>query len=318
MIANNWKHLDKPDFGLINKLSELVRDVDILEIDGLPNLRKGSTILIGSDYSGGHRSSEYEVLVFLFADIEGSRRWMIERSRLRYNFLSDGRRFSFKSLKDRTLMNALPHFLEASSYINGLLVGILTHKSIDSLFKKTGRITQLDPEIRGYPDWKPKVIEKLLRIVNFISLFIAGLSKPMQDVLWITDEDEIAPNKDRHYELVDIFGKICSHYLSHSLRHLRIATTASDTGKRDVEDFVSIADIAAGAISEVVSRHKRDGLIPSPNVIIPVIQGFNQKTIEIMNWLSNHKIPLKKLFFSIEPIPESTSLRVRLLHFVGK
>lgn len=308
--------MDKPNFGLINNLSELVHDIDIAEIDRLPDLRKGSTILVGSDYSGRQRSSEYEVLVFLLADIEGSRRWMIERSWLRYNLPPDGRRFSFKSLGDRTLMKALPCFLEASSYINGLLVGILTHKSIDSLFKKTGRITRSDPEIRGYPDWKPKVIEKLLRIVNFISLFIAGLSRPMQDVLWITDEDDIAPNEDRHYELVDIFGKICSHYLAHSLRHLRIATTASDTGKRDVEDFVSVADIAAGAISEVVSRYKREGLMPSPSVIVPVLPGFNQKTIEIMNWLSNHKMPLKKLFFSIDPIPQTTSLRVRLWNFV--
>jgi hypothetical protein len=116
------------------------------------------------------------------------------------------------------------------------------------MLKLVGRISASDPELSKFPGWKPAIMERLLRVVHFISLFVSGLSRSSQDVLWITDEDAIAPNERKHGELTRIFGQICSQYLAHDLGHIRVSTTASDTGKRDVENFVALPDFAAGAL----------------------------------------------------------------------
>jgi hypothetical protein len=302
---------------MMNQLSELIQCVDLSDFDQLPDLRRGSIILIGSDYGGHHTSSDYEVLSFLLADIQHSSEWAIKRRRVRSELPNDGRRFAFKSLGDKALSRVLPQFLAAGDLIPGLLVSVLVHKHIASLFKLVGRIAESDPEISEFPGWKPKVMERLLRVAHFASLFIAGLSRANQDVLWITDEDAIAPNETKHQQLVTIFGRICSHYLSHNLSRIRVATTASDTGKRDVEDFVALSDLAAGALAEIVTLHARNGTLGFAGITVPVPDGCSYKTINIMNWLSDHRPALKKLSFSVDSIPDSKALTLRLLTFTG-
>lgn len=317
MFENQWHFIDKPELGLMNIISSIIHELDISDPDALPDVRRGSTLLIGSDYGGQHATSDYESLSFILADIENCHEWALKRRLLRERFLCDGRRFSYKVLQDRKRKEILPQFLNAANQIPGLLVVVLIKKNIASLFKPNGHIKRTDSEIRRFAHWKPSVLEKLLRVVHFLSLFVAGLSRSDQDVLWITDEDDIVANIDRHQDLTTIFGQICSHYLKHNLRHLRVATTASDTGKRDVEDFVSIADFAAGALCEVLNTYLRKNVSPTPELILPVPSELDDKALALMNWFSDRTQNLKRLVLSIEPIEDSNSLRIEHLTFHG-
>jgi hypothetical protein len=161
------------------------------------------------------------------------------------------------------------------------------------------------------------VTEKLLRIIHFVSLFLAGLSREGQDALWITDEDEIAANEQRHRELTTSFGNVSSHYLQHSLRHLRVATTASDTGKRDVEDFVAVADLAAGALCDVLNTYSRAGIKLTPDLILPPPDGLGRKARTVLNWFSDRGHFLKRLVFEIDPVGDTGRLSVKQLFFQG-
>lgn len=315
MLENQWHYVDRPDLGLMNIINTMIHELDISDPNALPDIRRGSTVLIGSDYSGQHAASDYESLAFLLADIENCHEWGVIRRLLRKISLRDGRRFSYKALRDRKRKEILPQFLNAANQIPGLLVVVLTKKNIESLFKPNGHLEITDPEIEKFRHWSPRVLEKLLRIVHFLSLFVAGLSRSGQDVLWITDEDDIVANIDRHQDLTTIFGQICSHYLKHNLRHLRVATTASDTGKRDVEDFVAIADLAAGALCEVLNTYLREGVAPTPGLILPVPSQLDDKALGLMNWFSDRTQGLKRLVLSIDPIEDSTSLSVKHLTF---
>jgi hypothetical protein len=87
----------------------------------------------------------------------------------------------------------------------------------------------------------------MLRVVHIVSFFLAGLSRAHQNVIWITDEDEIAANDNRMRELTNLFGNISSHYLPHSMGHFRCGTMKSDDGSRQLEDLASIPDLVAGA-----------------------------------------------------------------------
>jgi hypothetical protein len=317
MPENQWKYPDRPELGLMNIVNRMIRDLDATNSSALPTLRRGSTILVGSDYSGQHSRSAYESLSFVLADIEHCQNWMARRCRLRAGTLDDRRRFSYKALRDRRRSSVISDFLSAADEIPGLLVVVLTRKSIKSLFKTSGRIERTDREIRSLAHWAPHVVEKLLRIVHFLSLFLSGLSREGQDVLWLTDEDDIAANPQKHRELTTTFGKIFSHYLRHNLRHVRIGTTASDTGKRDVEDFVAVADLAAGALCEVLNAYLKGGVLPTPGLFLPPPIRLDKKALNILNWFSDCAHSLKRLVLSIEPVEDSTSLSIRQLTFHG-
>lgn len=317
MLSNNWKLGGRLELGAMNAANSLIRALDFSDPDAIPNLRNASTILVGSDYSGQHATSQFEALCFLFVDADRSRSWIRAQESLRKQFLPDGRRLSYKALNDRQRIAALPRFLEATNLLCGLLVVVLVDKRIESLFKSSGKIESSDPEIQSIAHWAPHVVEKLLRVCHFASFFLSGLSREYQDVLWITDQDDIAANAERHGELVSTFGRISSHYLPHTLGRLHLATTASDTGKRDVEDFVAIADLAAGAICETLNTYHRLGIPPAPGVTLPIPNGIDAKVLRLMNWFSDSRSSLKRLVLAFEPLAGSTRLRVRHYLFNG-
>jgi len=126
------------------------------------------------------------------------------------------------------------------------LAVFLVDRRIMSLFSSE-RYTRgaADRTLAPYNCWNPGVFERALRIVHLASFLVAGLSRADQDLMWITDEDDVCANETQHRALVTLFANISSHYLPHGMRNMRLGTTRSDTGARDVEDLVSIADLAA-------------------------------------------------------------------------
>src|SRR5438876_1814427 len=77
-----------------------------LRLSKLPKLT-GSTIYVASDYSGQDKQSPFEVLSLLIVDLDNSHAWERQRRLVRYRFLKDGRRISFKALNDGQRRRAL-------------------------------------------------------------------------------------------------------------------------------------------------------------------------------------------------------------------
>src|ERR1035437_3394111 len=80
----------------------------------------GSHILVGSDYTGRQRDSDYLVYAFLLADADQSPTWPQAREAVRRQYLQDGRRMSFKGLNDGQRRRALVPFLNAGDLFHGL------------------------------------------------------------------------------------------------------------------------------------------------------------------------------------------------------
>lgn len=146
-----------------------------------------------------------------------------------------------------------------------------------------------------------------------MSFFLAGLSAPDQDVFWFTDEDDIVANELRLRQLVNVFGRISSHYLTHNLRHLRIATSRSDTGRRDIEDLLAIADLAAGSLQEIV---KKQG-VPNGSFWLPRPTELVAKAKTIMDWFSDGTAPLKRLVYVLDEDQTAKKLRITSMKFHG-
>ena len=129
-------------------------------------------------------------------------------------------------------------FLDSVNSLHGLLITFVIHKAVGSLFSGKSRL-----EVKGL-DYQPLqllssgVAEKMLRVTHLLGMVIAGISAPGQDVLWITDNDEIAANAERVKHLTEVLARASSHCLTHSLRHVRVGTTKLDKGDLSLEDLM--------------------------------------------------------------------------------
>jgi hypothetical protein len=63
-INPKWKHLENPWIGAMVKISEQIRQFELLNPDLLPDLRKYPSVIIASDYGGQHKGAEYQTLSF--------------------------------------------------------------------------------------------------------------------------------------------------------------------------------------------------------------------------------------------------------------
>lgn len=313
----NWRLGSRPDLRSMDIVNKLFRMLDMRGPGALPCFDGATQLLVGSDYGGQHAGSKYESLAFVVADAKALGPWLDAQRRCRETHLPDGRRMSFKSLSDRMRATALPDFLSAADLIPGLLLVVLFDKRIGSIFAPDDKQAELPEEFRQLLEWPARTLEKMLRVCHILALVLAGLTRERQNILWITDEDEIAANIARHTLLTRAFGNIASHYLEHGLGHLRVATTVSDTGSRDLEDFVAVADLAAGAVCHVLNSYDSTGLSKVPGIVIPPPSGSPQKVERLLNWFSNDRPLLRRFVLSFDVIDNSPKLSIHHLEFLG-
>ena len=229
--------------------------------------------------------------------------------------MPDDRRFGFKHMKDGIRRSALPDLLSAADSLKGFLLVVLIHKSVGKLFSANVHVSALDEAMKPMAVWPLSVLERAMRASTFVSLLLAGLSSRGQDVLWITDADDIVANEIRHRQFVQLFANVSGHILAHDLGHMRIATTASDNGNRGVEDFVSIPDLAAGAICDALNTCNESKIMPGNGFITPIPDRLRDTTRLLIWWWASQAKSLKRMAISIEPGSSEQKLLLSKIEF---
>ncbi|NRD62267.1 hypothetical protein HRD49_10975 [Corallococcus exiguus] len=284
---------------MTNSISDIIQEEEWKNPDLLTPLRTGKTLLIATDYGGDHAKTAFGSLSFLVADLELCSLWEGLRVSVRRQFLRDSRRMAFKHLRDKRRADALIPFLRSADNIPGLLATFLFDRRLKSIFKPDRPGEEPSPDLSP-KTWNPKVFEKLCRIGHIGGLLINGLSAEHQNVIWITDEDEIAPNTEQHRKATILIGHFASHYCSHQLGHFRFGTTKSDSGKLDLEDLVSVPDLAAGATAEIMNGLFKANTIPQGAFLIPPSKTTSNKALKIAGWMAKKDQPLKRMTFFTE------------------
>jgi hypothetical protein len=307
-----WNHIG-PAHGLMSGLSESLKDMESRGILSLPDLRTGAVMLVASDYGGEHNTAKYESLSFLFANLEECGDWNQRREELRSEFLPDSRRMSYKNLNDNKRKDALFPFLLAANHIHGLSVTFLINKCINSLFINQGKL-----QVPELSHWSRASVEKLLRVLHFISMFIEGLSAPNQHLFWFSDQDNIVPNAEKLTEVNNLLAHISSHYLTHDMGELRCGTTECDDGSRLIEDFVSVPDLIAGALTDVLNTNSE--LQTDPTVVgrVRSLENLSLKTRMILAWFKDSSQPLKRIVCVFDPSTDGSRIKTRWLQFLGR
>ena len=283
----------------------------------MPDLRQAQTLLITSDYSGSHAGSKYQVLSFLITSLNDFQKWEPERRKIRAKYLPDYRRMSFKGLNDIQKQKTLKPFLTSAEIMSGLVFTVAIETNIKTLFEGKSPLNLDNPDFLMFKSWKPKVLENAFRTVHFLSFLLSGIASPLQNVLWFSDEDEIAANPERIRQLTNLFAWVGSSYLDFALGHLRCGTTKSDDGSKQIEDLAAIPDLVAGAISEQINLEPV--VLPEKPKIFWLHRGdYSEKTSFISWWLTDTDKPLKRIFCSIDSVENSESTKVSLFHFFNR
>jgi len=311
MTKLNWRGIPKSRntfFRILdNDISKFARE----HKHGLPDFSGASTLLLGSDYSGEKSTNKYSVYSFLITTIENWSQWEPKRLSIRQEFFSDKRRMSFKQLGDRQRRRALKPLLEAANSIDGLSFSFAINKKCNSLFSNTIPLDFKNPDFYAYKKWKSNVLQKAFIIIHFFGFLLAGFAKQGQNVIWFTDEDDIAANNERIFELTNLFAWICSGYLSFNLGHCRCGTSRCDDGSRQIEDFLAIPDLIAGALGEQLNLTTDE----SSKVFWLHRGDFSDKTKTITWWFFETGHPLKRLVYIIDPAEEGDGHKSSFFHF---
>ena len=309
-----WKPLDRSDLGAGNLLSSEIARVEERRGRPFPCLRHGSGLLIASDYGGEHKGAGWATYAALATTVEAAGLWSSWTRTLRGRLLPDGRSLQFKRLSDRIRRRALPHFLQAADQLPGVLFCIAIPRSVSSIFDGAPHKTRLAD--LGFPELRPAVEEKILRVTHLVALIVAGLSGQGQDVYWFSDEDALAIHSGaRLWPLTRLFATVTSNLLDHDLRHLRVGTSRCDNGSMSIRDLISLADLAAGAISRLLSEVLDLREAPPKGLILPMLRAVPQSRDLVSRWFADDSSELRKVLLLIDEPKANPGLSVTPMKF---
>jgi hypothetical protein len=294
-----WKPLGRPEFGPTDSISDVIWQQEWKEPNTLTSIRKGSTLILTSDYGGSFKGSQYESLSFLIADYVYCWLWDEFRQKIRKEILTDSRRISFKSLSDKRRAKALVPFLRAANTIPGLLITFLIDKRVTHLFSEPAPEDDSRPSYVQLGQWNKQSFGKLTRVGHLAAMLVACMSAPGQNLIWITDEDDIAPNVEKLTEATKLIGHYLNHY-SCNMGHFRFGTTNVDDGSMHVEDLAAIPDLAAGSMAEILSTSYKNSGVPPGRLHISLPNGISKKAHAILAWMADQSHPMKKLVVCVD------------------
>lgn len=246
-----WRDRVSPEMGFAHLLSSTLHIVEQQNRDLLWPVRDGPQFLV-SDYSGQHRQATHEVYSFLVTTKHVLDGWLPQLEEFRREFLPDGRRLSFKQLREPVRRRAYPNFLEVVGRLPANLVTIMVDNRVGSFAPGGPAETASIFDDCFSVTASAASIEKTFRLAFFVALLGSGLRDEDQASLWISDHDETLDTFDKREGL----GRLAS-YLSFGFTGWRnpaqqnFLTTEAKNCPRWVEDLAAIPDIAAGACAQL-------------------------------------------------------------------
>ena len=247
-----WRFSSKLEPGPLHLIeSQLAAEADRLGV--LPLLRSDQQLFVTSDYSGMHKQAAFRTYSFLLVPSLPWKDWDERRRQLREDS-GVSRRMSYKTLGDFQRYRIFRSFLQLAKDLPSWCITVAVDKRRGPLFGEP-RDGSIDRELRD--GWKQGSRESMLRITHFLALILSGVTSDRQNILWISDEDEIVANDARLAIVAKALAYSTSNLVSHDLGHLRVGSTKSDPGDLSLEDLTSIPDLVAGAVSDLLTHAPR-------------------------------------------------------------
>jgi len=285
-----------PDYSLY----PWTRRLDALTAFSVPQVQ-GDRLLIATDFAGGP-GSRFHVIGILLADWDFSDDWLEARMEVRNRFLPNNRRMSFKYMNDCYRRKALSPFLQAAKELRGLLATIIIDTRIKALFadKKALEHRVKDNVLRS--KWKLPDFENMIRVAFFVSYFLSWLGRPEQEILWVTDQDQVVANERREEDILHLSSRFLTFLAEDPHFSVDFSTTAVDSDDRGEEDIAAIPDLVVGAICETLHLSQS---VPCWPYYWQTPEGITPKTKTVLEWVCGPDKKLNELTILFAPNSDS-------------
>lgn len=153
--------------------------------------------------------------------------------------------------------------------------------------------------------WKNKNVRaKFLRLRDIGLVMLNGLGREQQNILWITDNDEIVANKIQLVTANSILKETLNKHLDFRIGGFELKTLDIDSIEKCFEKFCSIIDLTAGGLVDFVGDYHNANIFPKENEIANPIDHSKLKVNLITNWLSTNEREniLKKITIKINEV----------------
>ncbi len=266
--------------------------------DAWPDLSKDCrTITVFSDYGGESPEATHATYTFLCVPYEtlGVFFNQAQAIRERHGLVQPYKELALKDLDYGPLSRSVKDWLRLIGFFPGLLFTLHVDRRLSSIIGPNNRatLTEIAAVLKelGYGERIGHVGEKLLRIVHTVAYLAAALSVDGQRLFWMTDEDAIVANDRAYAGMQTLFCRVLNSYAPG-----RFEKVCNSKGLGPVDpqknfyDLLGIADLIAGSIERFFLC--RSGKEP---------RGVKEGVNEVLVWLSDRTVPLKKLVFSVRP-----------------
>lgn len=276
----------------------------------LPDFAASETVYCFSDYSGELKSNKHQTYSFLLIDDRSLHCFATEHKKIRYRYKISKRKFSYKDLSDKTLRAPCDELLNLASKLNGVLLTVAINKKLDLSFQYDDTNTNF----LFLTNQKKKNIKRMLIISHLAGFFVASIIRPMHNIIWITDNDNIVANDNFTRLLTNMFASIVGSLVDFQLKHVRCGSSCCDYGDNLIEDLLSIPDFAAGVLANQMDNQFFD------EYTFAVHQGVyaKEKQNKLSWWLADTKSSLRKYIFILDPGSTSEKVTTSFFHFYGQ
>ncbi len=270
----------------------------------LPDLRvfENKTVVVLTDYGGEHRGSKYFTYSTFLCPWNCCGAFQQQMAKIRKTHGLGTKEIAFKDFRMGQVQRALPDYLELLDMMPGFLLTLVVDRRIGSLFEAIGTPpSERVPEVlegHGFGRRKPKVAEKLMRVVDTAAFLTALLGHDSQNIFWMTDNDSILEPQDSsqaHERVLALFQNLLEKYKRVGVNFDKIGGAAPFTDENALfGDLLSATDVAAGSLCQYMTK-KLDG----PEGKETVKSGCDQ----VLRWLTRDGIGLKKMTIAIREDP---------------
>lgn len=267
----------------------------------LPDFSEDTKLGVFSDFGGEHAEADfatYSVLIMSLSKV-GPFQMAIEELRRKHSMLDPYSEFAYKKLSKGARPRALDEFLHiVDNLIHGALITVAIDKQLKTVFgeSKNRAHTSMTEQLAsmGLGRWKGEVAEKAGRVCHTIGAFLSLTMYPNQRVIWYCDNDSI--NQDsghRNFENTqEIFARVLSTYTQNHIDVLGFAKSFAD--KSHYDDLLSVPDLAAGVVQDLLRCHKTG----TDQVSV------GEEKAAVMRWIANPSKFLSKITIQLVPLTD--------------
>ena len=275
--------------------SHLLNQIMQEKMQELPDFSDDSKIAVMSDFGGEHPGALFNTYSFLFMAYNkvGVFEQKVISLREKYGLLAPYSEFAYKKLQSGARSRALQEYLQlVDQFIHGAIITVAIDKQIKTVFgaDKTQAhpvmIEQLEKE--GLGKWSGPTAEKVMRVTHIIAAFASLLTHENQRLLWYCDKDPINEDgKNRDFKRTQqIFARVLGMYLTHGLDIVGFGKSFDE--KCHLDDLLSVPDLAAGVVQDLLLQHKTNAGNPE----VP------EKRM-VMKWIATPSKYLSKIIVQI-------------------